>query len=68
MENALATVILNARKAKGYTLAQVSLMTDVSVSYLSDIERGRKTPRLQALKRIINALDIPTDKIFSGHM
>jgi len=67
MENSMGAAISAARKAKGYTLAQASIESGVSVSYLSDIERGRKTPSIIVLKRIINALDIRIDTIFHNH-
>lgn len=40
------------RAETGQTLSQVSERTGVSISYLSDIERGRRLPALDVLDRL----------------
>jgi len=42
----------NVRKGKGKTLKQVSQGTGLSISYLSDLERGRTYPSIKVLLRL----------------
>ena len=67
MTNSLSKIVSDARKEKRYTLAQVSMKANISVSYLSDIEHGRKTPSFATLKRIVKVLEIPIDKLLYDH-
>lgn len=46
------------RKALGLTLAEVAAAADVSISYLSAIEKGIHQPSLQVLARIVHALSL----------
>jgi transcriptional regulator with XRE-family HTH domain len=41
-----------ARRQRGVTLLQVADATKLSVSYLSDLERGRTNPSLETLERL----------------
>ena len=40
------------RKARGYTLLDVGAKTGLSVSFLSDVERGRTKPSLDTLEKL----------------
>ncbi len=51
------------REHRGITLRQLSLKAGVSVSYLSEIESGRKAGSALALFRIANALDTTVDAL-----
>lgn len=51
----LGTRIRQLRKANGWTLADVAARTGLSVSFLSDIERGRTDPSLNTLDKIAAA-------------
>ena len=46
------------RRELGRTLAEVAGPADVSVSYLSAVEKGTNQPSLQVLVRIVHALDL----------
>jgi len=48
----IAAEIKQARKTRGLTLDTVSKGTGLSVSYLSDIERGRTVPSVKTLRRL----------------
>lgn len=52
-----ATALGNAvKQVRGnLTLAQLSNETGISLSYLSDIERGRTVPTIEILKKIAHA-------------
>lgn len=52
------------RSEKKLTLEMLSEMTGVSVSMLSEIERGRKSPTLTILNRIKNGLHISLSELF----
>ena len=53
----LGSKLRNMRKARNLTLSNVSETTGLSLSFLSDIERGRTLPSLKTLARIAEALD-----------
>lgn len=58
--------IRELRKIKGETLKATSEGTDLSVSYLSDIERGRTNPSLQTLESLANHFGISVTDLLSG--
>lgn len=47
------------REAKALTLKQLAERTGLSISYISEIEKGAKTPSLKTLAKISVGLDIP---------
>ena len=51
------------REFRGLTLQQLSNQTNLSVSYLSEIERGRKPGSISALARIATALNTTVDAL-----
>lgn len=53
------------RKARGYTQEQFAEMVGLSTNYLSDVERGKSSARLDKLVLIINTLECSADEIFS---
>jgi transcriptional regulator with XRE-family HTH domain len=50
--------VRNARKARGLTLVELASRARLSYSYLSEIERGSKTPSSDALARLADALNL----------
>lgn len=46
------------RHERGFTLQQLSDRSQMSVQYLSDVERGARLPSLTALYRIAGAMDL----------
>ena len=58
--------ITELRKQRGYTREKLSELADVSVQFLADIEKGRKSMTIATLKRIAAALLVPTDYIVNG--
>lgn len=54
------------RKQRGYTRERLSELADISVQFLADIERGRKSMTVATLRRIAAALDVTTDFIVNG--
>lgn len=58
--------IEDKRKRRGYTREKLSELADISVQFLADIERGRKSMTVATLRRIAVALDVTTDYIVNG--
>ena len=57
MKKELGQTIKSLRLAKGWTLKEFSEKSDLSVSFLSMVERGRSSIALVSLKKIAAALD-----------
>jgi len=52
-----------ARKERGFTLQELSELTGLSSSFLSQVERGATTPSIASLYRICSALEIPISQV-----
>ena len=57
--------IRKARKDRKLTLQNLSDSVGVAVSFLSDIENGKKQPSLETLEKITAALKVPLHTLFS---
>ena len=58
--------IRTTRLRRKMTQAQLAEAADLSVPYISHVERGKKRVSLDALRRISQALDVTVDQILSG--
>ena len=58
--------INEARKSRCYSREKLSELADVSVQFIADIEKGRKSMTIPTLRRIAAALNITTDYIVNG--
>ena len=54
------------RKAKGWSLLELSVRTNVNHNYLCDLENGRRNPTLELLHRLSNAFDISLSSLLLG--
>ncbi|MFD0619615.1 cupin domain-containing protein [Paenibacillus sp. GCM10027629] len=61
----LGKTIAKIRKSKNYTIKQLSELTNVTSSMLSQIERGLSSPSLNTLRVIADALEIPLFSLFT---
>ena len=52
------------RQEKKLTQEQLSELCDISQDYLSEIERGKKTPSLKRFILIAEKLEIPPQRFF----
>lgn len=52
------------RKRKGMTQEQLAEAADISVDFLSLVERGVNAPSFATLERIANALGVPEKELF----
>lgn len=62
----LGHVIRTARREAKRTLMQVAVDSDLSISFLSQVERNLLTPSVSALKRIADVLKIPAGSLMFG--
>lgn len=46
------------RKSKGMTQAALAEKAGIDRTYINNVEAGRKVPKLNAISRIANALDV----------
>ena len=53
----------HARRARGYTLADLGTRVGRTPSVLSLIENGRREPRLSLVEQLANALDVPVTEL-----
>lgn len=58
--------IENARKMRKLTREQLAEYADISVTFLADIEKGRKSMTVKTLRNIAAALNVTTDYIVNG--
>jgi transcriptional regulator with XRE-family HTH domain len=57
--------IQEVRKSRGLTQAELSQMVDLSTKYISNIECGFKTPKLNTFVAIANALQCDANQLLS---
>lgn len=65
VEQLIGKRIQKIRREKGYTQQQFAEKIGLSTNYLSDIERGKSSARLDKLAAIINALECSADDVFA---
>ncbi|UKJ08387.1 helix-turn-helix domain-containing protein [Solitalea lacus] len=61
----LGLKIRSSRADKGISLTELAQQTGVSVSYLNEIEKGKKHPKPSKIALIADALDVPYDQLVS---
>jgi len=61
---ALGTKLRNARLAAGLTIAEVAERSELSVSYVSEVERDMANPSVGAVNRIAEAIGIRMGSLF----
>ncbi|MBD5129134.1 MAG: helix-turn-helix transcriptional regulator [Ruminococcaceae bacterium] len=58
--------INDARKNLGCSREKLAEKADISVQFLADIEKGRKSMTVNTLRRLAAALNVTTDFIVNG--
>lgn len=61
MKTLLGQRIREQRRAKGWTMEQLSEKIEVSPNYVGEIERGGKVPSLETFIRIVEVLEVSAD-------
>jgi len=54
------------REERGYTLHDLAQRAALSLSYLSEIERGSKKPSLKTIEKLAIALNVPKTQLIKG--
>ena len=54
------------RLAKGLSQEQLAEQAELHWTYISGIERGRRSPTLNTLGRLARALNLPVSRLVSG--
>ncbi len=54
------------RKKKGMSQLDLSIEAEISKSYISDLENGRRNPSVLLLQRIASSLGVSLEKLFQG--
>lgn len=62
----LGAKIREIRQNKGLTLSELSYKTELTASYISQVERDIIEPSLSSLRKISNALQVPIYTFLSG--
>jgi transcriptional regulator with XRE-family HTH domain len=55
------------RKSRGLSQEALGNLAKLSISYISDVERGTRNISLESLEKIIIALDVSPSDIFNFH-
>lgn len=55
-----------AREERGLSLTNLAGRANISVSYLSEVENGRKSPSLQVIQRLAEALNLEPAALFTS--
>ena len=63
LRNALGETLRHARTRQNRTLRDVSTAANVSLGYLSEVERGQKEPSSELLAAICGALQVPLSQV-----
>ena len=58
--------ILDARKEKNVTREKLAELSDISVQFLADIEKGRKSMTITTLRNICRSLNLSADYVING--
>ena len=66
MRQAIGEELRRRRNEQGRTLRDVSRDAQVSLGYLSELERGQKEASSELLAAVCNALDTPLSSLLAG--
>lgn len=68
MEQEIGQRIKELRKKKKITLKELGKKTDLSASFLSQVERGVSSMTITTLKKVADALDVPIGELVEMNM
>ena len=60
------SMIRELRKQKKYSQEQLALRADLTTSYIGMLERGLKSPTVDTLEKLSNALEVNIEELFLG--
>lgn len=62
---AIGKKLKSLRGEKEFTLKQLSQLTGISISFISDIENGRRIPGLENLKKLAKGLSVSSSELIA---
>jgi transcriptional regulator with XRE-family HTH domain len=65
LREAVGDALRRRRQRQGRTLREVAAAAGVSLTYLSEVERGRKEASSELLGSICGALEVPLSRVLS---
>lgn len=65
-ESPISSTLKKLRKERKLTLKELAERTDVSISFLSQVERGKSSVTLESLRKIADALNVAPSAFFSS--
>ncbi|MBA2419100.1 MAG: helix-turn-helix transcriptional regulator [Nocardioidaceae bacterium] len=63
LRHLIGEVLRTQRVARGLTLRDVSARAQVSLGYISEVERGQKEPSSELLAALCGALEVPLSQV-----
>jgi len=60
--------IRELRKEKGLSFAELSKASGMSVSYLNEIEKGKKFPKIDKVKLLANTFELPYEELMAPEL
>ena len=60
--------VRQARQGKGFSFADLSRLSGLSVSYLNEIEKGKKYPKEKKVHALCSSLEIPYEELTSQQL
>jgi len=66
VNDAFGQYLKEVRTIRGLTQEELSFQSGLHRTYISLLERGKKSPTLETLFKICDTLDFPVDKFVSG--
>ncbi|HSP21550.1 MAG TPA: XRE family transcriptional regulator [Planococcus sp. (in: firmicutes)] len=64
--SSIGSILKTLRKERKLTLKELAERTGVSISFLSQVERGKSSVTLESLRKISDALNVDPSVFFSG--
>lgn len=64
----LGMMIRQARKKNGFTMENLAEKADIGVTFLGEIERGKKMPSLETFIRLVEAMNVSSDYILRNEL
>lgn len=66
LKHTIGKRVREVRRQMGFTQAELAEMTDLSVSYISYIECGKKIMSVKTLIKIVDALNVTANELLYG--
>jgi transcriptional regulator with XRE-family HTH domain len=63
-KDSLGRFIVNARTKKSISSRQLAISSEVSAAYMNDIEKGKRVPTFDVLKKIGSALELNDENMY----